>query len=41
MVAAVVHHFSSLRNMKADGGYMQLFLEEANNERYESSIPFN
>lgn len=33
MVAAIVRHFSSLRNMKADGGYMQLFLEEANNER--------
>jgi hypothetical protein len=39
MVAAIVRHFSSLRNMKADGGYMQLFLEEANNERYESAIP--
>lgn len=33
MVAAVVRHFRSLRSMKADGGYMQLFLEEANNER--------
>ena len=33
MVAAIVRHFRSLRNMKADGGYMQLFLEEANNER--------
>lgn len=33
MVAAIVRHFSSLRNMKPDGGYMQLFLEEANNER--------
>ena len=33
MVAAIVRHFRSLRNMKADGGYLQLFLEEANNER--------
>lgn len=33
MVAAIVRHFRSLRNMKPDGGYMQLFLEEANNER--------
>uniref|UniRef100_A0A6T6FT51 EF-hand domain-containing protein n=1 Tax=Craspedostauros australis TaxID=1486917 RepID=A0A6T6FT51_9STRA len=33
MVAAIVRHFRSLRTMKADGGYMQLFLEEANNER--------
>ena len=34
MVAAIVRHFKSLRNMKPDGGYLQLFLEEANNERY-------
>lgn len=33
MVAAIVRHFRSLRSMKPDGGYMQLFLEEANNER--------
>jgi hypothetical protein len=33
MVAAIIRHFRSLRSMKADGGYMQLFLEEANNER--------
>jgi Alternative oxidase len=33
MVAAIVRHFRSLRTMKTDGGYMQLFLEEANNER--------
>ena len=33
MVAAIVRHFRSLRTMKVDGGYMQLFLEEANNER--------
>ena len=33
MVAAIVRHFKSLRTMKADGGYLQLFLEEANNER--------
>ena len=33
MVAAVVRHFRSLRTMKSDGGYMQMFLEEANNER--------
>jgi Alternative oxidase len=36
MVAAIVRHFRSLRTMKTDGGYMQLFLEEANNERYVS-----
>lgn len=34
MVAAVVRHFRSLRQMKTDGGMLQLFLEEANNERY-------
>ena len=33
MVAAIVRHFRSLRSMKPDGGYMQMFLEEANNER--------
>jgi len=33
MVAAIIRHFRSLRQMKTDGGYMQLFLEEANNER--------
>jgi hypothetical protein len=33
MVAAVVRHFSSLRNMSPDGGLLQMFLEEANNER--------
>ena len=34
MVAAIVRHFRSLRSMKPDGGYLQLFLEEANNERW-------
>ena len=34
MVAAVVRHFRSLRQMKSDGGLLQMFLEEANNERY-------
>jgi len=33
MVAAVTRHFRSLRRMERDGGLMQLFLEEANNER--------
>lgn len=33
MVAAVVRHFRSLRQMKSDGGMLQMFLEEANNER--------
>jgi hypothetical protein len=35
MVAAIIRHFRSLRTMKPDGGYLQLFLEEANNERYD------
>ncbi len=33
MVAAIVRHFRSLRTMKTDGGMLQMFLEEANNER--------
>jgi hypothetical protein len=33
MVAAIVRHFRSLRRMERDGGLMNLFLEEANNER--------
>lgn len=33
MVAAIVRHFRSLRSMKRDGGMMQMFLDEANNER--------
>ncbi|KAL3895672.1 MAG: hypothetical protein SGARI_007384 [Bacillariaceae sp.] len=33
MVAAVIRHFRSLRQMKSDGGMLQMFLEEANNER--------
>jgi Alternative oxidase len=33
MVAAIVRHFRSLRNMQRDGGMMQMFLDEANNER--------
>lgn len=33
MVAAVVRHFKSLRKMTRDGGMMQMFLDEANNER--------
>lgn len=37
MVAAIVRHFRSLRTMKTDGGYLQMFLEEANNERYDTS----
>lgn len=33
MVAAIVRHFKSLRSMQRDGGMLQMFLEEANNER--------
>ena len=33
MVAAVIRHFRSLRNMARDGGMLNMFLEEANNER--------
>jgi hypothetical protein len=33
MCAAIVRHFRSLRNFKRDGGMMQMFLDEANNER--------
>lgn len=33
MVAAILRHFRSLRTMKPDGGMLQMFLEEANNER--------
>jgi hypothetical protein len=33
MVAAIVRHFKSLRTMERDGGLLQMFLEEAQNER--------
>uniref|UniRef100_A0A7R9VSB6 Uncharacterized protein n=1 Tax=Pseudictyota dubia TaxID=2749911 RepID=A0A7R9VSB6_9STRA len=33
MVAAIVRHFRSLRQMQRDGGMLNMFLEEANNER--------
>jgi hypothetical protein len=33
MVAAIIRHFKSLRSMTPDGGMLQMFLEEANNER--------
>ncbi|GAX14045.1 hypothetical protein FisN_5Lh031 [Fistulifera solaris] len=33
MVAAIVRHFKSLRTMQRDGGMIQMFLDEANNER--------
>ena len=33
MVAAIVRHFKSLRTMERDGGMIQMFLDEANNER--------
>jgi len=33
MVAAIIRHFRSLRKMQRDGGLLQMFLEEANNER--------
>lgn len=32
-VAAIVRHFKSLRTMQRDGGMIQMFLDEANNER--------
>lgn len=32
-VAAMVRHFKSLRNFSRDGGMMNMFLDEANNER--------
>lgn len=32
-VAAMVRHFKSLRNFSRDGGMLQMFLDEANNER--------
>ena len=35
MVAAIVRHFRSLRSMERDGGMLQMFLEEANNERMQ------
>jgi hypothetical protein len=35
MVAAIVRHFRSLRTMQRDGGLLQMFLEEANNERMQ------
>ena len=35
MVAAIVRHFKSLRTMERDGGMLQMFLEEANNERMQ------
>lgn len=33
MVAAIIRHFRSLRNMSRDGGMLNMFIEEANNER--------
>lgn len=33
MVAGIVRHFKSLRAMQRDGGMIQMFLDEANNER--------
>jgi len=33
MVAAIIRHFKSLRHMERDGGLINMFLEEANNER--------
>ena len=33
MVAAIVRHFKSLRAMTRDGGHIQMFLDEAHNER--------
>jgi len=39
MVAAIVRHFKSLRTMQRDGGMMQMFLDEANNERMYVTSP--
>lgn len=33
MVAAIIRHFKSLRHMERDGGHINMFLEEATNER--------
>jgi Alternative oxidase len=33
MVAAIIRHFKSLRTMQRDGGMINMFLDEANNER--------
>lgn len=33
MVAAIIRHFKSLRSMERDGGLINMFLEEATNER--------
>ena len=33
MVAGVIRHFKSLRAMERDGGMLNMFLEEALNER--------
>ena len=33
MTAAIIRHFKSLRNMERDGGLINMFLEEATNER--------
>ena len=33
MTAAIIRHFSSLRHMERDGGLINMFLEEATNER--------
>lgn len=33
MTAAIIRHFQSLRNMTRDGGLINMFLEEATNER--------
>jgi len=33
MTAAIIRHFTSLRNMERDGGLINMFLEEATNER--------
>lgn len=33
MVAAIIRHFRSLRTMERDCGMIQMFLDEANNER--------
>ena len=33
IIIAIIRHFSSLRNMQRDGGLINMFLEEATNER--------
>lgn len=33
LLLQIIRHFKSLRTMQRDGGMIQMFLDEANNER--------